>query len=92
MSVLPNIGSELPADSDGAAVVYTALLDEVVDNTLDVVGLHVGQLWFRTDPEDALPVMLDEHSLLCVLVWLDVVPVIQDCVSTDVEMIDSHLG
>ena len=59
-----------------AAVVCTALLDEAVDNVLDVVGLHVGQLWFRTDPQDALPVMLDEHSLMCDLVQLDVVPVI----------------
>ena len=30
-----------------------------------------------------MPVMLDEHSLMCDLVRLDVVPVIQDCVSTD---------
>ena len=82
--VLPDVGSELPADSDVAAMVCTALLNETVDNALDVVGLHVGQLWFRTDPEDALPVMLDEHSLMCDLVRLDVVPVIQDFVSTDV--------
>ena len=45
VSVLPDVGSELPADSDGAAVVCTALLDEAVDNALDVVGLHVGQLF-----------------------------------------------
>ena len=51
-------------DSDGAAVVCTALLDEAVDDALDMVGLHVGQLWFRTDQEDAVPVMLDEHSLM----------------------------
>ena len=49
--------SELPVDSDRAAVVCTALLDEVVDNALDVVGLHVGQLWLRTDSEDVLPMM-----------------------------------
>ena len=84
VSVLPDVGSELPADSDVGVVVCTALLDEAVDNALDVVGLHVGQLWFRTDPEDALPVMLDEHSLMCDLVRLDIVPVIQDFVSTDV--------
>ena len=47
MSVLPDVGSEFPADSDRAAVVCTALVDEAVDNALDVVGLHVGQLWFR---------------------------------------------
>ena len=36
VSVLPEVGSELPADSDGTAVVCTALLDEAVDNALDV--------------------------------------------------------
>ena len=46
VSVLPDAGSELPVDSDRAAVVCTALLDEAVDNALDVVGLHVGQWWF----------------------------------------------
>ena len=84
MSVLPDAGSELPADSDRAAVVCTALLDEAVDNALDVVGLHVGQWWFQTDPEDVLPVMLDEHSTLCDLVRPDSIPVNQDFVSTDV--------
>ena len=64
VSVLPDVGSELPVDSDGAAVVCTTLLDEAVDYALDVVGLRVRQLWFRTDPEDAVPVMLDEHSLM----------------------------
>ena len=83
-SVLPYVGSKLPADSDGAAVVCTALLDAVVDDALDVVGLHVGQLWFRTEPEDVLPVMLDEHSLMCVLVWPDVIPANQDFMSADV--------
>ena len=82
VSVLPDFGSELPADSDGAAAVCTVLLDEAVDNALDVVGFHVGQ--FRTDPEDALPVMLDEHSLMCDIVCPDVVPVNRDFVSTDV--------
>ena len=84
VSVLPDVGSELPVDPDVAAMVCAALLEEAVDSALDVVGVNVGQLWFRTDPEDALPVMLDEHSLMCDLVWLDVVPVIQDVVSTDV--------
>ena len=84
VSVLPDVGSEIPADSVGAAVVCTALLDQAVDDALDVVGLHVGQLWFRTEPEDALPVMLDEHSLMCNFVWPDVVPANQDFVSTDV--------
>ena len=55
-----------------------------MDDALDVVGLHVGQLSFRTEPEDALPVMLDEHSLMCDFVWPDVIPANQDFVSTDV--------
>ena len=83
MSVLPDVGSELPADYDGDAMVCTALLNGAVDDALDVVGLHVGQLWFRTEPEDVLPVMLDEHSLMCDFAWPDVVPVNQDFVSAD---------
>ena len=82
MSVLPDVDSELPVDSDGAAVVCTALLDEALDDALDVVGLHVGQLWFQTELEDVLPVMLDEHSLMCDFVWPDVVPANQDFVAT----------
>ena len=46
VAVLPEVGSELPMDSDGAAVVCMALLDEAVDDTLDMVGLHVGQSRF----------------------------------------------
>ena len=83
-TVTADVGSKLPADSDRAAVVCTALVDEAVDDALDVVDLHVGQLWFRTEPEDALPVMLDEHSLMCDFVWSDVVPANQDFVSADV--------
>ena len=41
VSVLPDAGSELPTDSDRAAVVRAAPLDEAMDNALDVVGLHV---------------------------------------------------
>ena len=82
VSVLPDVGSELPADSDVAAVVCTALLDEAVDDALNVVGLHFGQLWFRTEPEDVLLVMLDEHSLMCDFVWPDVIPANQDFVAT----------
>ena len=37
MSVLPDVGSELPANSDRAAVVCTALVDEAVNDALDVV-------------------------------------------------------
>ena len=34
-----DVGSELPTDSDAAAVICTALVDEAVDDALDVVGL-----------------------------------------------------
>ena len=81
--VLPDVGSEIAAGSDEAAVVCTALVDEAVDDALEVVGLHVGQWWFRMEPEDASPVMLDENSLICDFVWPDDVPVNQDFVSTD---------
>ena len=60
VSVLPDAGSELPADSDMAAVVCTAPVDEAVDNALDVVSLRVGQLWFWTDSEVVLPLIVDE--------------------------------
>ena len=44
IQVLPDVFSVV---SDRAAVVCVAPMDEAVDNALDVVGLHVGQLWFR---------------------------------------------
>ena len=77
-------GSELPADSDGAAAVLVAPLDEAVEKAFDVVGLNVGQSWFRTDSEVMLPLTVDEHSMLCNFVRPDIVPVIQVDVSTDV--------
>ena len=43
MSVLPDVGSELPTDSDEAVVVCVAPVDEVMDGALDVVGLSVEQ-------------------------------------------------
>ena len=49
--VLLDAGSELPVDSDRAAVVCMAPVDEAVENALDVVILRVGQLWFWTDLE-----------------------------------------
>ena len=49
VSVLPDVGSELPTDSGAAAMVCTALVDENVDDALDVVGLSVGQSCLRTD-------------------------------------------
>ena len=64
MSVLPDAGSELPADSDKAAIVCTAPVDEAVDNAFDVVGLCVGQLWFWTDSEVVSPLIVDEQSMI----------------------------
>ena len=85
MSVLPVAGSELPADSDRAAAVRKAPMDKAVDYALDVVGLHVGQLWFRTDSEDVLSMMTDEYSMIIYdLVRPDSVPVDQDYMLTDV--------
>ena len=46
--------------------------------------MHVEQLWFRTDSEDVLPMMIDEHSMTFDLVRPDSVPVDQNFVSTDV--------
>ena len=63
VSVLPDVGSELPTDSD-AVVVCTARVDEVMDDALDVVGMSVGQSCVRTDSEDALPVLQDERSVM----------------------------
>ena len=55
VSVLPDAGSELPADSDKAAAVRAAPLDEAVENALEVAGLDVGQTWFRMESEVLLP-------------------------------------
>ena len=63
MSVLKDVGSELPTDSD-AAVVCTAHVDKVMDDALDVVGMSVEQSCVRTDSEDALPVLQDERSMM----------------------------
>ena len=68
VSVLPDVGSEPPTDSDAAAVVRTALVDEVMDDALDVVGLGVGQSCLRMDSEDALPVLQDKRSMMSFLV------------------------
>ena len=83
MSVLPEVGSELPKDSDEAAVVCTVLMDAAVDDSLDMVGLHAGESCFRTDSEDALPGLLEERSLRNCLVRLYTVLVNQDFVSTN---------
>ena len=59
-------------------MVSTALVDEAVDNALDVVGLSVGQSCLRTDSEDALPVLLEERSVMSCLVRPDAVLISQD--------------
>ena len=84
VSVLLDAGSELPADSDRAAVVCTAPVDEAVDDALDVVSLRVGQLWFQTDSEVVLPLIVDEQSMICDLVRPDSVPAVQAYMTTDI--------
>ena len=64
VSVLPVDGSELPADSNGAAVVCSAPVNEAMDDALDVVSLSVGQWWFRTDSEVVLPLIVNELSAI----------------------------
>ena len=63
MSVPPEAGSELPADSDRGAVVCTVPVDEAVDDTLDVVGIRVGQLRFWADSEVVSPLIVNEQSM-----------------------------
>ena len=54
MSVLPVVGSEVP-------VVYVGKV------TLDSVGVRVGPPGLRLDPEETLPALLDERSvMICV--------------------------
>ena len=57
MSVLPDVGSELPT-------VY------VGNCAMDVVGLSVGQSCLRMDSEETLPVLQDERSVTSLLVHL----------------------
>ena len=54
VSVLADVGSELPAHSSGAAIVCSAPVNEAVNDALDVVNLSVGQWWFRTNSEVVL--------------------------------------
>ena len=62
VSVLVDAGSELPAGSAGAAAVRAAPLAEAGEDTLDIVGLDVGELLFRTDSDDGLPMMVAESG------------------------------
>ena len=77
VSVLPDAGSELPADSDKAAAERAAPLDEAVENALEVVGLDVGQARFRADSEVRLPMLVNEHSIWGDFVRTDTARVIQ---------------
>ena len=68
VSVLPDVGSELPMVYDAAAVICAAPVDEVGDGALDVVCLSVGQSCLRIDSEDTLPALQDERSVMSFLV------------------------
>ena len=63
VSVRPETGSELPANSDWGVVVCTAPVDEALDDTLDVVSLRVGQLRFWADYEVVSPLIVNEQSM-----------------------------
>ena len=56
VSVLPDVGSELPT-------VY-----EVGNGALDMVGLRIGQSCFRMDSEDTLPALQDVRSVMSFLI------------------------
>ena len=64
VSALPDVGSQLPADSNRVAVVCSAPVNEAVDDAMGVVSLRVGQWWFRTDSAVVLPLIANE---LCVI-------------------------
>ena len=76
VSVLVDAGSELPAGSAGAAAVRAAPLAEAGEDTLDVVGLDVGELLFRTDSDDGLPMMVAESGAMSKFVRPDDDPVV----------------
>ena len=93
VSVLPDVGSELPTVSDVAAMVCAAPVDEVGDGALDVVGLSVGQSCLRMDSEDTLPALQDERSVMSFLVRPVAVLISQFFYRTmNVVMMDSHQG
>ena len=62
MSVLPDVGSDLPTVSDAAAVVCVAPVDVVGNGALDVVGLSVGQSCLRMN--SGIPCRLCKMSAL----------------------------
>ena len=64
VSVLPDVGSELPTVSD------------VSNGAVDLVGLRVGQLCLRMDSEETLPALHDEQSVMSFFVRPAVVLII----------------
>ena len=93
VSVLPDLGSELPTVSDVVAVVCAAPADVVGDGALDVVGWSVGQSCLQMDSEDTLPALQDERSVMSFLVRLVAVLIGQFFYRTmNVVMMDSHQG
>ena len=76
VSVLVDAGSELPAGSAGAVAVRAAPLAEAGEDTLDVVGLDVGELLFWTDSDDSLPMTVAESGAMSKFVRLDAGPVV----------------
>ena len=90
VSVLPDVGSELPMDSD-AAVVCTVRVDEVLDDALDTVGESVSRLCVPMDSEETLPALQDECSVMSFLVWPAAVLTSHFfCLMMIVVIIDSH--
>ena len=93
VSVLPDVGSELPMVSDAATIVCAAPAYEVGNGALDVVGLSVGQSCLRMDSEDTLPALQDERSVMSFLVRPAAVLISHFFYRTmNVVMMDSHQG
>ena len=84
LSVLMGAGSELPADSAGAVSVRAAPVAEAGEDKLDVVGMDVRKLLFRTDSDDGLPRTVAEPGVMCKFVRPDTVQVVILNMPTDV--------
>ena len=65
MFVLPDAGSELPADSDRADVVCAAPVDEAVENALDVVGDEHSMIGDFVQPDSVLVVQAYMSTDVC---------------------------
>ena len=84
VSALMDAGSELAAGSAGAAAVRAAPLAEAGEDTLDVVGLDVGELLFGTDYDNGFPMMVAESGAMSKFVRPDDGPVVALKVLADV--------